>query len=284
MNLSQRGKSYTQSLFAGLLCAFSSSQVFSGTMGTPLPCSSGKAYLSVFGGAGSSNDISLRQFGTAFFLESAGGPLAVNAFGSGNSGTVGLVGGQVGYQWPELLLNVNALSGITPAAELEGYYIGKSTFNGHDINNDTVRLDEHDFFVSYPVKTGVFLINAIANFNAATQARFHPYVGLGFGTAILSISNADSTQVSPPEVGVNHYNSSTRSSDTAFAGQFKVGLNIDLTEHLNIFGEYRWLYLSSTDYTFGSTVYPDHAATSSWQVRFGAQNYNMGALGIRYSV
>lgn len=50
---------------------------------------------------------------------------------------------------PSIALNAfNSLSGITPAVELEGYYLGKSRFTGHDLNNDTTRLPEHDFLVS----------------------------------------------------------------------------------------------------------------------------------------
>ena len=275
-------KAITSSMLVGIV--FASSQGYTGTMGSTTP-SPGKIYVGVFGGAGASNNVSIEQFGTAFYREAEGGPLAVNAFGTASSGTVGLVGGQIGYQWSAIPLNLfNSVSGITPATELEGYYLGKNSFTGHDLNNDTTRLPEHDFLVTYPINTGVFLVNAVANFNLASQPMFQPYVGAGIGAGVLSVTNADATQVAPAEADVNHYNSNANSSDTAFAAQVKAGLNVHLTPNIALFGEYRWLYLSSTDYTFGSTVYPTHAATSSWVVTFNSQNYNLGAVGLRYSV
>lgn len=258
-------------------------QSYAGSMGPAMLSSPGKAYVSVFGGAGTFSSFNISQFGAAFFEPELGGPLAVDAFGSTNHVTTGFVGGNAGYQWSSFNL-FNTPIGLAPAVELEGYSLGKNTFSGHDINNDTTRLPEHDFFVSYPTTTGVFLINAIANFDVVNQQRLHPYVGAGFGAAVLSITNANSTQVAPAEVGVNHYNSDTNSTDTTFAGQVKAGLSFDLTKHISVFGEYRWLYLSDSSYTFGSTVYPDHAATSSWLVKLGSQNYNLGAAGIRFSI
>lgn len=274
----------TSSILLGFLSTSMSFLGYAGTMG-PVPNLSGKIYAGVFGGGGSSNDTSIKQFGTAFFTEAAGGPLAVNAFGVATRNKMGFVGGQVGYQWTETTLSLfNALSGIAAATELEGYYLGKGKFSGHDLNNNTSRLPEHDFFVTYPVKTGVFLINAVATFNFATQPRFKPYAAAGIGAGVLSINNATAIQIAPPEVGVNHYNSNTKSSDAVFAGQLKAGLAVDLTENFSVFGEYRWIYLSSSNYNFGSTVYPNHAVTSSWLVRLGSQTYNTGALGLRYSI
>lgn len=269
------------SIMAALLLG--SYQGYAGTMGPSVLSGPGKIYVGVFGGAGAADKVSIKQFGTAFFPEIVGGPLAVNAFGRVNSSTVGLVGGHVGYQWSEINL-FNAQSGISPATELEGYYLGKGTFTGHEINNNTARLPEHDFLVTYPVNTGVFLINAVANINLANQSIFHPYVGAGIGAGVLSISDADSLQVSPLEADINHYNSNRNSSDATFAAQVKAGLSAHITANIDIFGEYRWLYLASSNYTFGSTVYPTHAETSSWLVKFGSQNYNLGSVGLRYSV
>jgi hypothetical protein len=49
-------------------------------------------------------------------------------------------------------------------------------------------------------------------------------VGAGIGAGVLSISDADSLQVSPREPGINHYNSNRNSSDVTFAAQVKAGL------------------------------------------------------------
>jgi opacity protein-like surface antigen len=189
----------------------------------------------------------------------------------------------VGYQGHEILLDPKSQWALVPAAELEGYYLGNTSYTGHLINDEATRLDEHDFTVTYPIERGVFLTNAVFNLNIPCY-RFHPYVGLGFGAAIVNISGADSLQVSPPEAGVNHYNSSTGDTAPTFAGQVKAGVSYDINDCLSLFAEYRWLYLSTTHFTFGSTVYPGHAVTSSWQVKLDHQNFNMGAVGIRLSL
>lgn len=260
----------------GLLGALSSSQVIAGDMG-PVGCTScGKPYASIFGGWGKSNKIDVSQYGTAFFFEDLGGPLAVNAFGKTNSRSVGFIGGQVGYQWARF-------GSLAPAIELEGFYLGKKNFTGHDISNDADRLDEHDFLVKLPMSGGVFLVNAIANFDISEGSRFHPYVGAGLGGAALSISGASAEQVAPPEPGVNHFNANTSDKDTTFAAQFKLGLNTDVTDNFSVFIEYRGLYLGSSAYAFGSTVAPGHAVTSNWDVNLDSQWYNMGAIGLRLS-
>lgn len=271
--------------YLGLVIAATSLQTQAGTMGPIETTSPGKIYFGIYGGGGSSNHMSTDQYGTAFFTEAVGGPLAVDSFGHAGSRSVGMIGGQLGFQWNEVVLSaLNSQSSLTPAFELEGYYLGKSTFTSHDINNDTTRLDEHDFLVTYPTSTGVFLTNAVLNLNFANNSPWHPYVGAGIGAAIMKINDADSLQVSPPEANVNHYNANDDATAPSFAAQIKAGLNYDLTAHASIFAEYRGLYIADTDFTFGSTVYPTHAATSSWTVNWGHQYYNMGAVGLRVTV
>lgn len=120
------------------LYLLTSSQAYSGSMNPIMLSTAGKAYASVFGGAGASNNFNMNQYGTDFYTEVEGGSFAINAFGSTNSGTVGIVGGNVGYQWPTIVLNLfTPLSGLAPATELEGYYLGKSTLTGHDFNSNT---------------------------------------------------------------------------------------------------------------------------------------------------
>lgn len=262
---------------------FLTTEIHAGIMGPAEPSSNEKIYFSVFGGGGSSNHLSINQYGTAFFTEN--GPLAVNAFGQSNRRNVGFVGGNIGYLWKDRLFNsFNNQASLSPAIELEGYSIGKSSLTGHDINNDTTRLPEHDFLNTYPMSAGVFLANIVLNFNVANYAKFQPYVGAGFGAAVLSISNANSLQTSPLEQGVNHYNSNPNDKSASFAAQSKVGLNFSFNEHLSIFAEYRWLYITNTHFLFGSTMYPTHVPTSSWTANLGDQYYNMGAGGIRVKI
>jgi len=250
---------------------------------SPLP-SSGRLYVGVFGGSGWATGDTLTQQGTAFYADASGGPLAVDAFGNARMYTPWFVGAHIGYQLPEQLFNTAYSTwGISPAAEFEGYYLS-STAHGDDINNDTSRAPEHDFSVHYPMNIRVFLINGVLDFNLAHHPRFHPYVGLGFGTAIVSVVEAISTQTQPPEVGINHYNSETNSVATTFAAQPKLGLRFDITKHISAFAEYRFLYLANTNYTFGSTVYATHVPTAPWLVRMGPNYYNFGAIGLEYSL
>lgn len=257
----------------GLLLA---SPGFAGTMGQMV--SPGNIYVGVFGGAGASNNLHVSQYGTAFFLESEGGPLAVNAFGKVRSETVGFVGGHLGFEWTDF----TSAWGITPAFELEGFYIGKNKFKGHLFNN-TSRLPEHDFFVRYPQESGVFLVNALLNMNP-WQSMYKPYLGLGIGSAITSISNADSLQLAPLEANVNHYNGNTHDKGVTFAAQVKAGLTFDINPNFNIFAEYRGLYMGDTHYMFGSTIYTNHAPTSSWTAKLNSQFYNLGAVGVHFVV
>ena len=66
--------------------------------------------------------------------------------------------------------------------------------------------------------------------------------------------------------------------------QGKVGLNFDLCDALSIFAEYRGLYLTNNNYSFGSTVYATHPVTSNWWVNMSSQYYNLGVLGIHYAI
>ena len=264
---------------AGIYFALTGLDAQAGTMG-PLTAAPGNIYVGVFGGGGASTTTDISQYGTALFSQDAGGPLAVNALGRAESHSVGIVGGQIGFLWTDSSASF-ANWALIPAFEAEGYYLGKSNFTGHEINNATTRLPEHDFAVTYPMSAGVFLINSVLNFNS--NSWFHPYIGAGIGGAVVSISNADSLQTSPMEAGINHYNSNNNDKDGTFAGQIKIGSTFAVNQHFGVFAEYRWLYLAPASYTFGSTVYPTHVATNAWQVELGAQKYNMGAAGIRYT-
>ncbi|MCS5707914.1 outer membrane beta-barrel protein [Candidatus Berkiella cookevillensis] len=248
---------------------------------SPAATSVAKFYLGAFGGGGSSNHFKASQFGTAFFPEAMGGPLSINAFGQLNSKKTAFLGFQLGYQAQEIPLNASSQWALGVAAELEGYFMNKRSFSGTLVNNNTVRLPEHDFMVSYPMKKSVFLVNAVLSFKKANLP-IHPYIGFGIGNAITKISDAYAMQINPPEADVNHYNTSISDTKSTFAGQLKLGLNYDINKYLSLFGEYRWLYLASTDFLFGSTLFLNHVETSSWQVKLDAQKYNLGSVGIRF--
>ena len=268
-----------------LFISSGSATVYGGTMGPKSVDPVGTIYIGAFGGGGSITAHDLSQQGTAFYSASKGGPLAVNALGVASGSSAWIAGGNVGYRWPERLFNFTS-SDLTfsPATELEGYYLGGATIAGDDLNNGTTRLVEHDFRVKYPMGTGVFLVNAVLNVNHSYLGEFHPYVGVGAGPAVVSITGANSTQKTPAEPYFNHYNSGTNDTAIAFVAQPKIGVSLDLCKNTNMFVEYRFIYISATDYTFGSTVYPTHVATSNWDVAIGSQYYNMGTIGIQFDL
>ncbi|HEX2548848.1 MAG TPA: outer membrane beta-barrel protein [Gammaproteobacteria bacterium] len=241
-------------------------------------------YLGGFGGYGALSDFQVRQSGVAMFsttLNDAGigsltDPLAIDAEGDSDSNSVGFGGLHFGYAWSIPAWN------MTPAIELEGLYFSK-TYDAF-LDSSSIVLANHDFDDSFPTKAGVVLVNGIFQLDYFRLGMLHPYVGVGLGAAILSISGAESPQVNPPEPNINHFNSDQNSSDWAFAAQAKLGFRFDLSEHWDIFAEYRFLYLGNTEFTFGSTSYPTHVPTTSWKVDFDNMYMNSGVLGLEYKV
>lgn len=240
----------------------------------------GNFYAGVFGGLASVNSNHFSQLGTVFFLESEGGPLGVNAFGTAHSDTTIVMGAHVGYAWFD---NLSVSFPIMPALELEGYYMNDIELEGRAANN-TNRSDERNFLVKYPLNTGVFLFNGVLNLNKSVWGKFTPYVGVGVGSAVMSISNAKSTQLTPAEPGINHYDGDSDASTVTFATQAKAGLRLNLNRQLRLFGEYRFLYLTESDYTFGgSSVVNGHPETSPWQVKVNPQQYHIGTVGVEFN-
>lgn len=245
------------------------------------PC--GNFYVGIFGGGGSSDHVNITQSGTAFFSESSGGPLVVNASGNSGTNSAFIAGLHAGYAWSEWCLNRgNVPLNVTPAAEIEGFYLGTTKVG--TLFNPTDRLPGHSFRDTFPMYTQVYLVNTVWTFNTPCLSWIHPYVGGGIGGAYISIRGADSLQVVPPEAGVNHFNSNTSANTWTFAAQAKAGLKIPLTCHWQLFGEYRYVYLSPTTFNFGSTQYSFHAPTTQWKTRFSNLQYNLGVVGIEYSI
>ncbi|MBY0524241.1 MAG: outer membrane beta-barrel protein [Gemmataceae bacterium] len=241
--------------------------------------SGGRTYASVFGGGGGSSISNVTQSGVALFADPPAsiGPLRVQASGSSENRGVGLVGLQIGHEFG------GAESdgfGLVPAMEFEGFYLtGTQKAHVEDLNT---RLPDHSFDVTLPMDNWALLANVVINVQTPSRT-FTPYFGGGIGTANISISGADSLQVSPPEAGVNHFNSGPNSSAWGFAAQAKVGLKLNLTDNLYVFGEYRYLYVSSTTYLFGSTVAPPpHVPTSNWSVQFNDMSHHLGVAGIGF--
>jgi opacity protein-like surface antigen len=232
-------------------------------------------YAGIFGGGGSSTATDVSQFGTAFFPEAVGGPLAINATGRTDSNGVGFVGGQVGYElssYPSVVL---------PAFEIEGFYLDAGTRRA-TLQNPSNRLPEHTFDNTYPTDNAVILANMVLSF-PTSYAGVTPYIGGGIGGARVSIEGAQSLQTNPSEGAINHFNSGTDSSAWTFAAQVKAGVRLALGRNAYLFGEYRYLYVGSVDQTFGSTVDPSHAPTSAWTARFDETSHHLATAGIGFN-
>lgn len=245
------------------------------------PCDNKRIYVGAFGGGLYSNSSKMYQLGTAFFFEDHGGPLAVNAKGHSKKTSSGFGGVQIGYEW----LNCGCSGwSITPAVEIEAFWYN-NTKKGH-LDNPSNRLPEHDFLDTFRLNTGVYLANAVFSLNSHCLCGFSPYIGGGVGAARISIKNAKSIQLNFPEEGVNHFNSKRNDSSWAFAAQAKAGLRYTFCRSFHIFGEYRYLFIDSSNYIFGSTVYPelDHAVTSPWNVNIRNIQYNAFVFGIQFDL
>lgn len=230
------------------------------------------AYVGVFGGWGDASVSSVNQVGTALFPDVVGGPLSVNAAGGRVNSPAGLVGGQLGYEW-----SYNSV--LMPAVEFEGFYLANTPHARLD--NPTLRVPEHTFDVNFPMHNAVFLANLVLSFRTSLP-NVTPYIGGGLGAARIGISGAESTQVSPPEPGINHFNSRTDSSALALAAQAKAGVRLALGDRAYLFGEYRYLFIDSASPTFGATDYPTHAPTTDWTVRFGTMSHHLAVAGIGF--
>jgi len=238
--------------------------------------SSSGVYIGAFGGTGASIATSLRQRGAVHINEHL--RLPIDAKGSTESSTrVGLGGLQLGYAWGPLRPD-GANWNLSPAAELEGIYIGKHKPMGvMPVHPRPLGTQ----YVEVPTSLTLFMANAVFTLHTPYSDRIFPYVGVGAGLARVSIKGSDSAN--PMEPGINHFNSDPDASDTAFAMQLKAGFKADVTRNLSVFTEYRFLTVDSTRYTFGATDYPGvHLPTDSWRVDMGRQKYNLFVAGLQY--
>lgn len=274
-----------QSLLVGLLAINSSLSAwdYCNPCGLCEEPSCNRLYIGAFGGGLYADSSRTYQLGTAFFTEASGGPLAVEAEGHLKHKGTGFGGVQIGYEWARDL-NCSCWA-LAPAIEAEAFWYSTHR-RGHLFNQtDTDRLPEHDFVNSFRISSGVYLANLVFSLkNDWWCGKLTPYVGAGVGATRLSLHGAKSIQVRPVERGINHFNSRTDDSSWAFAAQIKTGLRYDICERFHLFGEYRYLYVDSSNYIFGSTVYPEHAHTTPWNVKIKSIHYNAFALGVQYDL
>ncbi|MCC2595220.1 outer membrane beta-barrel protein [Pusillimonas sp. MFBS29] len=232
-------------------------------------------YFGAFGGLGAVSSASMQQKGAVHLNQHFS--LPINARGATDDGHAHMAGLQAGYEWSPWG-PASANWGVKPAAELEGFYIGRHTSVGE---LPVMPRFLGTQYVYFPMSAGVVLANAVFTFKTPYSHKIFPYLGIGAGAAFTSVKGSDSAN--PLEPGINHFNSDPDASDTAFAMQLKVGVKGQLSKNLYLFTEYRYLSISSTSYTFGATDYPGlHLPTASWHVGLGRQHYNFVVAGLQY--
>lgn len=268
-----------------LVCANSlmAEEYFPNTTDDCCYASCNRMYVGAFGGGLYSDRTRLTQTGVAFFTEAEGGPLAVDARGKAKRTSSGFGGVQIGYEWRQSPIGFGCNNwNITPGAELEAYFYSHKKRG--DLINPTNRLPEHDFRNRFPMNVQVYLVNGVFTFNNCCWESFSPYVGGGIGAARICINRARSLQVSPPEAGINHFNSDRSDSAWTFAAQAKAGIRYNFCERFHIFAEYRFSFVDSSRYVFGSTVSPNHVPTTTWNVDVKDMCYNAFAIGIQFDL
>ena len=265
------------------LCGVASASTYADSSApeSAMPAEERHLYVSAFGGWGSFYADSINQSGVEFFSESEGGPLSVDANGDGSHSTAHMLGMNIGYKFSELSPTAASWH-FTPAIELESYYV-TGTQSSNNLVNNTDRLEARAFDATYPMDTGVFLLNGVLNLSHG-ESKIHPYAGLGVGLAFVSIEGATATQTDPSEPGINDYNSNQNASSWTFAAQTKLGVSYEVSERANIFLEYRFLYLAPSDYTFGNTQYSTNVVTTDWDVSVGDMYYNMLVVGVQFDM
>lgn len=244
------------------------------------PPSESRFYVGAFGGGIYSDSSKISQLGTAFFEESVLGPLSVIAEGHLKKTSTGFGGAQVGYEWSK-----PSCSGwsIATAGELEAFFFCHKK-RGNLINQTLNGLNEHDFRDAFHMNSAVILANVVVALNSDCLFGFSPYIGGGIGATRIELNKADSFQFAPVEDGINHFNSRRNDSTWAFAAQAKAGLRFNFCQRFHVFGEYRYLYVDSSNFIFGSTNYTTHVNTTPWNVRVKNTNYNAFAFGVQFDL
>ena len=232
-------------------------------------------YFGGFGGWVYPYNVTVIQMGTVLPSEAVGGALNVAATGTAHGKIKGFGGAHIGFEW---MNKINSGFRLAPSLELEGTYFA-NTMKKADLINPSTRLDAHEFIDTLPMRAGTLLLNGILEFN---NDYISPYIGFGVGVGFVSIHDANSLQIDPLEANVNHFNSNTNDFNTLFATQAKAGLRYRFLKHYRLSAEYRFFYLPSSDFTFGSTDYSDHAVTTPWMVRLNGMRYNTFTLGLDF--
>jgi opacity protein-like surface antigen len=271
----------------------------------------GPWYGSVVGGVSLARGFDARQSGVAHMRGESARPgyrdfdLVVDVKGRGMQDRGAMFGLQLGRKF------ATPVAGFSAAVELEGTHVS-SRQHGRLSNPRTGEVagigpgpaadptdlvagsygpGEHRFANAMHIHARIAMLHAIVAYELSD--RLQPYVGLGVGTAWLRADRAVSYQTHPsgpiervPLTGepVNHFNSRDHASASTFTWQARAGMRMDVTTRAGVFIEYRYMALTPTRFTFGSTQYPGHAPTDRWRVANGGIRTHSALAGVQYAL
>ena len=240
-------------------------------------------YLHAFGGGFASDGVTLNQQGSIPFSDYQ---LAVSAVGRAKFQNNGLVGGALGYQVQNLVLGEKKPWHFIPAFEVEGFYL-HSQLKANLVNPETdvaynnkvpivnknVPAGQQRLSDGFQYHAGFLFANVVSVFRFSTLGNIEPYLGFGLGSAFDQLTAATSTESQRD----NYFLPQNNAFNAVFAAQIKSGLRLAVSENINIFAEYRYIYSSTSNYRMGSRL-----LDAQWNLDFGTMHLNAGVLGVGY--
>lgn len=178
------------------------------------------------------------------------------------------------HTWRKLLSTENN-EPFKSSADFETFNIN-STHSATNINDVSARLPEYAFQVRYPTKTKIFLARGTLKVHNPNWKTLHPYVGMGLGSALMSLSGMNTQSTEAP---VYPLNSEANLSKWVLSFQPKIGMNLDLNQRTSLFIEYRYLYAAQNQLAFNSLFNSSLNSPSA-----NAWHSNMGTVGIKFSI
>ncbi len=199
-------------LFVAVTTIAPAAEVYFDTVSTEKSVRAQGAYFGFFGGG--SWDYNVDSSGTA-------------GLSSEQDGTGWFIGAELGYQF-------RTAYPVRPAFEVELFYAADKAIS----ENATSRLSNDFYSVNLMVNFILALDLSDYRDDVGFLASLHPYIGGGLGGAY---TNADSSLLSGSGDGL----SLGSSGKISFAYQFLAGLEVDLSDYVSIYGEYRRLWINN---------------------------------------
>lgn len=216
-------------------------------------------YLAAYGGA---------QFDTSYgdnrqTLSAGGDSVSTNSTIHSGWGAVG--GLKAGYNFNSFAVGDCLGLRLQPAVEAEGMYIGLD----HSHANNPFGIPEST--THFSSNSGDFFLNGILRFK--NKSIVTPYIGIGAGLQYLTTHG----QISTP-FGVNFTGLNT--SDLDFAAQGLAGFDVQITKHLSLFTEYKFIDAIGTDAKSDTTLF---GVATTYRLKPSEIQQNLITAGVKYS-